>query len=89
MLFNNSLSITILEKLVKIGKRANIFNFNGTFTEDELDAIDELVVSNCDGLDGLSNLKNLKNLTIISSNLYSFSEPMILNNITVLVKSIN
>ena len=82
MLFNNSLSIIILEKLVKIGKRANIFNFNGTFTEDELDAIDELVVSNCDGLDGLSNLKNLKNLTIISSNLYSFSEPMILNNIT-------
>ena len=81
MLFNNSLSVVILEKLVKLGKRANVFNFDGTFTETELDTIDELVISNCDGLDGISNLRNLKSLTIISSNLYSFSKPMVLNDI--------
>lgn len=82
MLFNNSLSVIILEKLIKLGKRANMFNFDGTFKEDELDAINELVISNCDGLEGLSNLKNLKNLTIVSSNLDSFSKPIVLNDIT-------
>lgn len=82
MQFNSSLATIILEKLIKLGIRKNFFGFDGTFTQDELDSITELTITNCDGLEGISNLKNLKTLKIIGPNLYSFSETTNLNTIT-------
>ena len=81
MQFNSSLAIIILEKLVKLGIRSNFFGFDGTFTNEELDIINDLTITNCDSIDGISNLKNLKSLRIIGPNLYSFNETAPLNNI--------
>lgn len=82
MQFNGSLASIILEKLIKLGKRENSFGFNGNFSQEELDSITDLTITNCDGLEGISNLKNLKKLKIIGPNLYSFDETANLNTIT-------
>ena len=82
MRFDSSLATIILEKLIKLGVRKNFFGFDGTFTQEQLESITELTITNCNGLGGISNLKNLKTLKILGPNLYSFFETADLNKIT-------
>lgn len=76
-----SLSLNILDQLIKQGIRQNKFGFNGEFSFEELRAITTLVVKDCDDLTGISKLPNLKSLKIVSNNLDSFSSAFSVNNI--------
>lgn len=82
MYLSGSLSSIILNRLIKLGKRTSFFGFDGSFTQEELDSITELTITNCDSLKGISQLKNLKSLKIIGPNLSSFNETVDINTIT-------
>lgn len=82
MELNSSLAPIILKNLIKLGKRKNFFGFDGTFTQEELDCITEITVTDCDSIKGISKLKNLKKLRIVGPNLSSFNETTNINTIT-------
>lgn len=76
---NYSLSLNILQELIKKGLRNSVFGFDGSFSAFELGAIEELTITNCNGLSGLELLTNLKSLKIVSSRLDSFDDQISLN----------
>ena len=82
MELNSSLAPIILKNLIKLSKRKNFFGFDGTFTQEELDCITEITVTDCDSIKGISKLKNLKKLRIVGPNLSSFNETTNINTIT-------
>lgn len=76
-----TLKLNILEQLRKQGIITSIFGFNGEFTKEQLDSIEELTITNCDDITGISELVNLKKLTISSSKLDSFKSVSFINEI--------
>lgn len=77
-----TLKLSILNELIKTKKLNSIFGFNGEFTQEQLDSITNLQLTDCDSIEGISKLKNLKTLKIISSKLESFGSIGPINKIT-------
>ncbi len=67
-----TLKLSILNELIKMGKLNSVFGFDGNFTQEQLDSITSLQLTDCDSIDGISLLRNLQTLKIISSKLESF-----------------
>lgn len=82
MYLSSGLSLIILNKLIRLGKRTSFFGFDGNFKQDELDCITDITITNCDSIKGISKLQNLKSLKIIGPNLSSFNETSGINTIT-------
>lgn len=76
-----TLKLSILNELIKMGKLDNIFGFNGSFTQEQLDSITSLQLTDCDSIEGISKLSNLQTLKIISSSLESFGSVGPINRI--------
>ena len=64
-----TLKLSILNELIKMGKLNSVFGFDGNFTQEQLDSITSLQLTDCDSIDGISLLRNLQTLKIISSKL--------------------
>ena len=77
-----SLALSILNELKRNGMRESIFNFDSTFTKEELNSINELNITGCDSLEGIENLEKIKTLRLLGTNLDTFSNYLSLNNIT-------
>lgn len=63
---NYELSLCILEELIKRGIRKNIFNFDGSFEENELFEITNLNLTGLTSLKDINKLARLKSLSIYS-----------------------
>lgn len=61
---NTGLGFIIARKLVSLGIRGSIFPFNGYFTEEELNSVEDLTVTSSDSLNGIEELRNLRSLSI-------------------------
>jgi len=77
---NYSLAIIICQELIRLHVRKSLLPFDSTFTEEELEKVESLVITNCDGLEGIEKLFHLKSLSIIGVNLNSFQENFHLQN---------
>ena len=76
------MAVSILNELYKKGVRKSLFDFDCTFTQEELDSITELNITGINSLEGIENLKNLKILRLLGANLDNFSITKTPNNIT-------
>ena len=56
-----TLKLSILNELIKMGKLNSVFGFDGNFTQEQLDSITSLQLTDCDSIDGISLLRNTKN----------------------------
>ncbi len=77
-----TLKLSILNELIKMKKIDSIFGFNGEFSQEQLDSITNLQLTDCDSIEGISQLRNLQTLKIISSKLESFGSIGPINKIT-------